>query len=68
MDFKEHLEQIEELRVVWSGGSADEGAIIGVSAQKPMTLIRTLKEMPMVEKVNRKGEKIVIVLKPPTIS
>ena len=65
---KERLEQIENLRIVWTGGSADEGTIIAVSAQKPMPLIRILNEMPMVEKVDKKGEKIVVVLQPPTIS
>jgi hypothetical protein len=66
--FQECLEQIEELRIAWHGGSADEGAIIAVSVQKPMPLIRILNEMPMVEKADRKDENIVVVLKPPTIS
>jgi len=66
--FKERLEQIENLRIVWTGGSVAEGAIIAVSVQKPMTLIRILNEMPMVEKVDKKGEKIVAVLKTPTVS
>jgi len=61
--FRERLEQLENLKIVASGGSSDDPSIIGVSAQKPMPLIRTLNEMPMVERVYTRGEKIVIVLK-----
>lgn len=65
--FKECLERIENLRILWSGGSAN-GAIIGVKVQKPMTLVSILNEMPMVEKVNIKKDKknIVVVLKDTT--
>jgi len=66
--FEESLKQIENLRIIWTGGSVDEGAIIGVSVQKPMALIRIVNEMPMVEKVYKNGEKIVVVLKTPTVS
>ena len=66
--FKECLERVENLRVVWSGGSVDEGSVIGVSVQKPMTLIRILNEMPTLEKVDKKGERIVVMLKTPTVS
>ena len=66
--FKERLERVENLRVVWSGGSVDEGSVIGVSVQKPMTLIRILNEMPTLEKVDKKGERIVVMLKTPTVS
>jgi len=66
--FKERLERVENLRVVWSGGSVDEGSIIAVSVQKPMTLIRILNEMPTLEKVDKKGERIVVMLKTPTVS
>jgi hypothetical protein len=33
--------------------------------RKPMTLIRILKEMPTVDKVDKKGDKIVLTLKTP---
>ena len=51
-----------------TGGSLDEGAIIAVSAQKPITLIRILNELPMVEKVDKKRGKIVVTLKTPTVN
>ena len=64
--FAERLRQVENLKVVWLGGSVDEGAIIGVSVQKPMTLIQVLNEMPAIEKVDKKGEKIIAMLKTTT--
>jgi len=42
----------------------DEGVIIAVTAQKPLTLIKILNEMPMVENVvNEKDEKIIVTLR-----
>jgi len=63
-EFKEYLDRVENLRILFVGASADEGSIIAVSVQKPMTLIRTLNEMPMVEKASKKSKKeIVLTLK-----
>jgi putative nucleotidyltransferase with HDIG domain len=62
--FKEYLERVENLRILFFGASADEGFIIAVSVQQPMTLIRILNEMPMVEKAIKKSKKqIVLMLK-----
>jgi len=36
---------------------------MSISGQEPMTLIRTLYEIPMVERVYMEGGKIVVVLK-----
>ncbi|MFC1969552.1 hypothetical protein ACFLVF_03595, partial [Chloroflexota bacterium] len=66
--FKARLEQIENVRIVWTGVSVDEGTIMGISVQKPMTLIRILNEMPIVQNVDKKGQNIVVVLKIPTVS
>jgi len=66
--FEERLKEFENLRIVWVGGSVDKGTIVGVSVQKPMILIRILNKMPMVEKVDKKGEKIVVMLKTPRVS
>jgi hypothetical protein len=66
--FKEHLEGVEDLTIVMTGGSVDEGSIIVVSAQKPIKLVRILHEMPMVASVHAKGETIVINLKTPSVS
>ena len=61
--FKESLEQVKNLKIIWSGGSVDAGTLITIQAQEPMPLINILKEMPQVEKVEEKGEKITISLK-----
>ena len=60
--FKERLEKVKKLRIVWVGGSVEEGAIIVASLQNPMTLIRILNEMPTVEKVDKKNGNIVVML------
>jgi putative nucleotidyltransferase with HDIG domain len=64
--FKERLEQVEELRILWTAGSVDEDITIAVSVQKPLNLIGILKEMPVVEAVDKQGEKLVVMLKKPT--
>ncbi|MFH1382668.1 MAG: hypothetical protein ABIH70_07225, partial [Chloroflexota bacterium] len=62
-DFQERLKQLENVRVLWSGGSSDGGPTIALSLQKPMPLVRTLIEFPIVESVSREDEKIVVSLK-----
>jgi putative nucleotidyltransferase with HDIG domain len=59
--FKEHLERVENLRILFFGASADEGFIIAVSVQKPETLIRTINEMSMVEKAIKKSDKQIVL-------
>ena len=66
--FEESLEQVEDLKIVWSGGSVDEGALITVSVQKPLTLTRTVREIPAVEKVSKRDNKIEVMLKTPDAS
>jgi putative nucleotidyltransferase with HDIG domain len=62
--FKEYLERVENLKILFFGASADEGFIIAVSAQQPETLVHILNEMSMVEKADKKSEKqIVLTLK-----
>lgn len=61
--FEECLERAESLRLVWSGGSVNKGTIIAISAHEPVPLINILKEIPLVEKVDKKGKKIMVVLK-----
>jgi len=60
-EFNKYLDRVEDLRVLFVGASADEGAIIAVSVQKPMTLIRTLNEMPMVENASKKSKKEIFL-------
>jgi hypothetical protein len=52
-----------DLKVVWTGGSADEGALIAISVAEPVPLASILSEMPMVEGVEIKGDKIQVILK-----
>jgi len=63
--FEETLKQIEGLNLIWRGGSADEGAIIALSAIKQIPLRSIIEKMPPVEKAEKKGEKIVVTLKAP---
>jgi len=65
--FKESIERIENITIIWSGGSIDEGAVIGISVHKPIDLVRILNEMAIVEKVDKKGYTIVVVLKNLTV-
>jgi uncharacterized membrane protein YqiK len=60
---EEYLRHIQDLRLVLTGGSADEGTHIMVSAAKPLPLINVLKEMPPVEEVVKKDKEIQITLK-----
>ena len=62
-ELAEQLGQVEGLKVDWVGGSAEEGAIIGISVQKSLDLIHIISGVPMVEKVDKKGEKIIVTLK-----
>ncbi len=62
---EKHIERVENLKIVWTAGSEDEGEIIAVLLQKPLNLIAILSEMPMVQEVHKKGETIVLMLKTP---
>ncbi|MFC2014117.1 hypothetical protein ACFLU8_04520 [Chloroflexota bacterium] len=64
--FKEDLEWVDNLKIRWTGGS-DKGTIIAVSLQKPMTLIHILNDIATVGKVDKKDEKIVVMLRNPTV-
>ncbi len=66
--FQERLGQLENLEIVMSGGSSDEPTIITVFAEKPMPLIRTLNEMLMLERVYKRGEKIMAVFKSSSVT
>ena len=61
---EKQVRKVKDLKVVWKGGSVDEGVIIAISAEKPLTLIQILNEMPMVENViNKNDEKIIVTLR-----
>lgn len=60
---EEYLQQAANLRLVLVGGSIDEGSMIVVLAEKPVSL-DVLRTMLPVEQVVEK--KITVTLKPPT--
>ena len=62
-NLEEHLRQVQDLRLLLTGGSVDEGTQIIVSAGKPIPLIDVLREMPPVEQVVKKGKDIQVTLK-----
>jgi hypothetical protein len=61
--FTQRLAGREDVDVVWTGGSVDEGTLITVSVAQATPLARILSEMPMVEGVEIKGNKITVTLK-----
>ena len=63
--FREYLENVEDLTIVMVGGSMDEGSIITVSPPESTDLVRILNQIPVVENARKKGEDIVVKLKPP---
>jgi len=60
--FMDALEKVEGLSILWSGGTADGGMIINISAHKPMNLIYILNEMSVVEKVYTQHDQIMVML------
>jgi small-conductance mechanosensitive channel len=63
--FTDHLAGVKDIKIVWTGGSTDEGILIAVSVAQAVPLAQILSEMPMVEGVEVKGEKITITPKGP---
>jgi len=63
--FTDHLAGVKDLKIVWTGGSTDEGILIAVSVAQAVPLAQILSEMPMVEGVEVKGDKITITPKGP---
>ncbi|MFC2122321.1 HD domain-containing phosphohydrolase [Bacteroidota bacterium] len=63
MQFKRQLDKVESLRILLIGGSGDEGNHIVVSLQKPVKIIGALSKMSIVDKVDKKGEDIVVTLR-----
>jgi len=58
----DQLAGIEGVKVVWTGGSVDEGAFIAISVTKAMPLASIISKMPMVEGVEVKGDKIAVTI------
>lgn len=67
-DLEEWLKHSENLKVLWSGGSENDGAGIVVSLQKPTSLIRALNAIPVVKSVSKGEGKVIVVLKDTAIA
>jgi membrane protein involved in colicin uptake len=61
--FSESLAGVAELKVIWTGGVTEEGALIAISVAQAVPLALILGKMPMVEGVEVKGDKIDITFK-----
>jgi delta 1-pyrroline-5-carboxylate dehydrogenase len=61
--FSESLAGMADLKVIWTGGATDEGALIAISVAQAVPLALVLSKMPMVEGVEVKGDKINITFK-----
>ena len=61
--FHELLSQMENLRLMSIGGSANEGTKIVVSIVEPIPLLQVLGVLPIVEQVFKKDDEIQVDLK-----
>ena len=62
-DFEKQLGQLDNLKVLWTSGSEDEGTSIVVSLQKPTPLIGSLSALPAVKRTGKGGETVMVALK-----
>jgi hypothetical protein len=60
--FTERLASIDDIQVVWTGGSTDEGTLITVSVAKALPLAQIIGGIPMVGGVEVKGDKIMVTM------
>ena len=56
--FSESLAGVADLKVIWTGGATDEGALIAISVAQAVPLALILGKMPMVEGVAVRGDRI----------
>ncbi len=62
---EERLREIEEVKLLWSGGS-EEGAALAIAIQKPMPLSSLLEKVGVeVLKIEKKGSKVILRLRIP---
>jgi hypothetical protein len=62
-EFQNSLRQAENISVVRTGGSVEEGTIVVVSLEKPLPLIDILRGMPSIEQLLKKNDRILVILK-----
>jgi len=61
--FGRYMEKIEGVKVIMLSHSEEEGHLFLVGLQRPMTLMRLIKDIPLVRNVAKKGETICVGLK-----
>jgi putative nucleotidyltransferase with HDIG domain len=61
--FGRDLEKIEGVKILMLSHSEEEGHLFLLALQKPITLMRLIKEIPRVENVDRKGGVISVALR-----
>jgi HD-GYP domain-containing protein (c-di-GMP phosphodiesterase class II) len=57
------LEKIQGVKILMLSHSEEEGHSYLLALQKPLALTRYIREIPRVERVNKKGEEISVVLR-----
>lgn len=61
--FEKSLSEVQNLRLVFVGGSVHEDTRIIVSTEKPIDLVKILSKMPLVQRVAEKGKEIRVALR-----
>lgn len=61
--FGRDLEKIEGVKILMLGHSEEEGHLILLALQKPMTLVQFIRDMPRVGNVEKKGGEISVDLR-----
>ena len=65
---KEGLNNVKDLSIVMIGGAVDEGLTIAVSVPKETDLLPSIRDLPVVENAQAKGEDILVKLKSPGVN
>jgi HD-GYP domain-containing protein (c-di-GMP phosphodiesterase class II) len=60
------LEKIQGVKILMLSHSEEEGHLFLLALQKPLALLRFIREIPRVESVSKKGEEISVVLRDST--
>ena len=61
-DFEDQLRRLDNIKVLWTGGS-QEGSKIAISLEQPVALLETLSYLPMVKCAADDGGKVCVTLK-----
>ena len=57
------MEKIDGVKIIMLSHSEDEGHLYLLALQRPMTLMRLIKDIPLVANVDKKGGTILVSLK-----